>query len=101
MFGNGLDLMVSEVVFTKCRGGRGGVPPRLVYVFTRILFTLSGVLVIMLLLAVRDGVDSHNSHLTCLPVHLFTALTVFLVGVTRRCRALTFLAKRDNLVGLR
>jgi len=27
MFGNGLDLTVSEVVFTKCRGGCGGIHP--------------------------------------------------------------------------
>ena len=59
------------------------------------------VLVIMLLLAFRDGVDGHNSYLTRLPVHLFTVLTVFLVSVSRRCRAATFLAKGDNRVGLR
>ena len=40
------------------------------------------VLVIMPLLAVRDVTDSHDSHLNCLPVHLFTVLTVFLVSVS-------------------
>ena len=75
MFGNGLDLRCRRLCSRNAR---------LVYVFTRILFTLSGVLVIMLLLAVRDGVDGHSSHPTCLPVHLFTVLTVFLVSVSRR-----------------
>ena len=79
-------------MLTKCRGGLR-VYPDSVY--------LVGVTVSMLLLAVRDDVDGHSSHLTSLPVHLFAVLTVFLVSVSRQCRATTFLAKGDNRVGLR
>lgn len=101
MLGNGLDLTMSEVAFTKCRGGRGGIPPQAgLRVYPDYVYPV-GVLVIMPLLAVRGDEDGCDSHLTCLPVHLFTVLTVFLVSVSRRCRSVTFLAKGDNQVGLR
>lgn len=101
MLGNGLDLTMSEVAFTKCRGGRGGIPPQAgLRVYLNTVYPVE-VLVIVLLLTFRDDVDGHGSHPTRLPVHLFTALIDFLVSVSRRCRAVTFLAKGDNRVGLR
>ena len=71
------------------------------YEIVKVDFVVTVLNIFEVILHTRDGTDSHDSHLNCLPVHLFTALTVFLVSVSRRCHAATFLAKGDNRVGLR
>lgn len=62
MFGNGLDLTVSEVVFTKCLGGCGGIHPGWFTCLPGFCLPCR-VLVIMPLLAVRGDEDGRDSHL--------------------------------------